>query len=187
MSGLDGLRGLLVPTVLLYHLGIGGFGGFLALEGFFVLSGFLITLLLLDRPPHDARSVGRWWLRRCRRLVPAVVLVVSVTLVVFRTTAGISTDAISTLTWWRNREMAYGGTTYWSTAAGPLKHMWSLSVEEQFYLLFPLVVLAVSRAAGRSPRSRAMAVAMSCGRRPAGRRGIGSVAPRGSGGSPPPR
>ena len=149
MPGLDGLRGLLVPIVLTYHLGVAGFGGFLALEGFFVLSGFLITMLLLDRPPRDQRDLGRWWLRRWRRLVPAVVVVVTVTLMVFRSTPGITTDAVSTLTWWRNWAMTSGATTYWSTAPSPLKHAWSLSVEEQFYLVFPLLVLAAVWSARR--------------------------------------
>ena len=162
MPGLDGLRGLLVPIVLLYHLGVVGFGGFLALEGFFVLSGFLITSLLLDDPPADLSELARWWLRRCRRLVPAVVVVVAVTLAAFPTTDGVVVDALSTLTWWRNWEMAYGSTTYWSTVTSPLKHMWSLSVEEQFYLLFPLLVVGVLWVARRSRWPRAMAVAAAC-------------------------
>ena len=162
MPGLDGLRGLLVPIVLSYHLGVAGFGGFLALEGFFVLSGFLITLLLLDNPPHGPRDLGRWWSRRWRRLLPAATVVVATTVLLFHRTPGIAGDAVSTLTWWRNWEMAFGSTSYWSTAPSPLKHAWSLSVEEQFYLLFPLLllgVIAVGRRIRWSPRA---AVGIAC-------------------------
>lgn len=162
MPGIDGLRGLLVPIILTYHLGVAGFGGFLALEGFFVLSGFLITLLLLDNPPQGPRELGRWWMRRWRRLLPAATVVVATTVLLFARTPGIARDAVSTLMWWRNWEMAFGTTSYWSTAPSPLKHAWSLSVEEQFYLVFPLLLIgaiAFGRRIRWSPRA---AVGVAC-------------------------
>ena len=99
--GLDGLRGVAVLGVVAYHLGHLR-GGFVGVDLFFVLSGFLITTLLLARPPEGAAGMRRWWGRRFTRLTPAVAVVVIAVLVTFSTTAGLSWNAVATLTWWQN-------------------------------------------------------------------------------------
>ena len=193
---LDGIRAVAILAVLIFHVAPSALtGGFTGVDVFFVLSGFLITSIILHDVRADRFSLREFYLRRVQRLLPNLIATVLGVLVLWTTLLPPSTArqagehglwalfSASNIYIWRTLG------SYWGNAAehAPLTHTWSLGIEEQFYLLFPLVVLAVSRAAGRSPRSRAMAVAMSCGRRPAGRRGIGSVAPRGSGGSPPPR
>ncbi len=149
--GLDGLRGVAVLGVVAYHLGHLR-GGFVGVDLFFVLSGFLITSLLLARPPAAAVGMRRWWLRRFTRLTPAVAVVVIAVLVTFSTTAGLTWDAIATLTWWQNWHLIAEGTSYWAGDPSPLRHAWSLSIEEQFYLVWPLLLLGVVATARRTGR-----------------------------------
>jgi len=153
--GLDGLRAVAVVLVLGFHFGVGWLGGgFVGVDVFYVLSGFLITGLLLSEYERT-RSIGlvAFWLRRARRLLPALLLVLlAVTLMVrFAEPAGMfpgyRSDALAALfyvsNWW---QIATSGNYFASiNAAGPLTHTWSLAVEEQFYLVWPLVVLAVLR------------------------------------------
>jgi peptidoglycan/LPS O-acetylase OafA/YrhL len=153
MPGLDGLRGALVVGILGYHLGYAP-GMFITVDGFFALSGFLITLLLLDRPPGAAREFGAWWGRRMRRLAPAVTVTVLAVVVIFSATPGVARDAAATLTWWQNWNQVVGGATYWSPDPSPLRHAWTLSIEEQFYLVWPLALvttMAIARRLGRHP------------------------------------
>jgi peptidoglycan/LPS O-acetylase OafA/YrhL len=151
--GLDGLRAVAVLLVLGFHFGIGWLGGgFFGVDVFYVLSGFLITgLLLAEFERRDRIGLGAFWLRRARRLLPALLLVlVAVTLMVrfaepAGTYPGFRGAALSALfyvsNWW---QVATSGNYFVSTAAtSPLTHTWSLAVEEQFYLAWPLVVLAV--------------------------------------------
>ena len=92
VPGLDGLRGIAVMVVVAYHLGY-LVGGFVGVDLFFVLSGFLITSLLLDRTPGSAAELRAWWGRRVRRLTPAVALVVIAVLVAF-TAIGAAADTL---------------------------------------------------------------------------------------------
>ncbi len=140
IPGITGLRGIAVVAVIAYHLGYLP-GGFLGVDVFFVLSGFLITSLLLTSTPASPRELAKWWGRRFRRLTPAVAVVVVAVLIAFLTTSGVVADAAATLTWWQNWHLVLVGQPYWASAPSPLRHAWSLSIEEQFYAFWPLTLV----------------------------------------------
>lgn len=145
---LDGLRGVALCTVLLFH---GGFtfvsGGYLPLTSFFVLSGFLITALLLSERNRDGEvSLQGFWERRIRRLAPAAVLGIGLVALYVRFGAenpspGVRGDAISSVFWVTNWRFITDGQVYADAFhdPSPLQHYWSLAVEEQFYLVLPLL------------------------------------------------
>jgi peptidoglycan/LPS O-acetylase OafA/YrhL len=148
---LDGIRALAVLAVLATHAGIPFLpGGFVGVDVFFVLSGFLITSLLFDELVLAGRiDLGRFWTRRARRLLPAaLVMIVAVVaarpLFVPDSVVGLRGDAIAAALWSANWRWALQGTNYFAQGGtpSPLQHTWSLAVEEQFYLLWPLVLLA---------------------------------------------
>jgi peptidoglycan/LPS O-acetylase OafA/YrhL len=151
--GLDGLRALAVVAVLLYHGGVSwSGGGFLGVEMFFVLSGFLITSLLTAEWGRTGRIALRaFWSRRARRLLPALFALVAA-IGLYYALAGpakaipdLEGDGISTLLYFSNWHQVAAGTNYFAASGpvSPLQHTWSLAIEEQFYLLWPLLVLAV--------------------------------------------
>jgi len=156
---LDGLRGLAVTAVLLYHGGVSWLGGgFLGVEAFFVLSGFLITALLIVEWRRSATiRLGAFWARRARRLLPALFCLVAV-VGIYQTIAGPSKavpglegDGISTLLYFANWHEIWAGSNYFATngLVSPLQHTWSLAIEEQFYLVWPLALLGLFKLAGR--------------------------------------
>jgi len=153
VAGLDGIRALAAVAVLVYHLGLGYLpGGLLGVDVFFVLSGFLITALLLGEHERTGRIVlHSFWVRRLRRLLPALLLVL-LTVAGYAAWAAppsqrgsIRADALSTLGYVANWRFAFSHQSYFHgfDAPSPLLHTWSLGVEEQFYLLWPLVVVLV--------------------------------------------
>ena len=159
LSGLDGLRGLAVIGVLLFH---GGFtwarGGFLGVSTFFTLSGFLITnILVREWDATSAIGLGRFWTRRFRRLLPAALVAIAlVGLVWWRVgsaeqISALRGDMLSSVAYVANWRFLFSGTSYASlfSAPSPLQHFWSLAIEEQFYLFFPLIVIVVMRLGGR--------------------------------------
>ncbi len=148
LPGLTGLRGIAVGLVVAYHLGHLR-GGFVGVDVFFVLSGFLITSLLLEDTPGTPADMVRWWGRRVRRLTPAVAVTVLVVAIAFATSSGIALDGLATLTWWQNWHLVAEGSPYWSPSPSPLRHAWSLSIEEQFYLLWPPVLVGLGSFARR--------------------------------------
>ncbi|MCU0267654.1 MAG: acyltransferase [Acidimicrobiales bacterium] len=162
VPALDGLRGAAVAGVLAFH---GGHlqGGFLGVDLFFVLSGFLITSLLVA---EDRRTGGiglrRFWGRRARRLLPALFGVlggVALYAMVFASPGeldAIRADAVSTVFYVANWHAIAAGNGYWDlyAAPSPLEHVWSLAIEEQFYLVWPLVVLGVLAVGRRAARGR---------------------------------
>lgn len=153
LPALDGLRGIAVLAVMAFHAGVPGVrGGLLGVDIFFVLSGFLITALLLAEHASNGRiSLIGFWRRRLRRLMPAMLLMLAVVVVVWQFTAdpasikGLRTDAESTLGYVANWHFAAAGQSYFDhfSPPSPVLHMWSLAVEEQFYLLWPLVVILI--------------------------------------------
>jgi peptidoglycan/LPS O-acetylase OafA/YrhL len=154
---LDGLRGAAVAVVVLFHLGRLS-GGFLGVDLFFVLSGFLITsLLVAERAGTGGIALGRFWARRARRLLPAlfVVLLAVAFLIVTLTPAGdrptFRGEALATLGYAANWQAMLDETGYWDMflQPSPLDHMWSLAIEEQFYVAWPLVVAGLFALAGR--------------------------------------
>ena len=157
--GLDGLRGLAVLAVLAYHLDLAwASGGFLGVEVFFTLSGFLITqLLVVDVRRTGTVDVGAFLRARARRLLPALVTCVTATVVTYRLmlpadAPGLRWDALASLAYVQNWQLMLGGMPYSEAFArpSPLLHLWSLSVEGQLYVLWPLLfvgVLAVQRRA----------------------------------------
>ncbi|WP_309127628.1 acyltransferase family protein [Microbacterium sp.] len=165
-AGLDGLRAIAVALVLIYHLfpGTPLRSGFVGVDVFFVVSGFLITSLLL-RPTRLGvrRRLVDFWRRRARRLLPALIVV----LTVCSTAAwaiggdvlvGIARQLLGAFTFSYNWAAIAAGSDYFATTAPELfRNVWSLAVEEQFYLLWPLLLPLVLLLPGRWPR---VAVAM---------------------------
>ncbi|HXA31793.1 MAG TPA: acyltransferase family protein [Acidimicrobiales bacterium] len=153
ISALDGLRAVAVLIIMGFHFQVSWLpGGFIGVDVFYVLSGFLITGLLLSEYRKRGRiGLSAFWLRRARRLLPAlvIVLVVVTVLVRFVSPPGLYPDfrmsSLSALfyfsNWW---QIVSSGSYFVATSpASPLTHTWSLAVEEQFYLVWPLVVIAV--------------------------------------------
>src|SRR5262245_16704136 len=160
VPALDGLRGVAVLVVVAFHLDRLQ-GGFLGVDLFFVLSGYLITsLLLVEHAGSGAVRLGRFWARRARRLLPAllVMLVGVVLLAATLTPAGerplLRGDALSTLGYAANWQAMADDVGYWDifVQPSPLDHMWSLAIEEQFYVVWPLLAAGLLALAARRGR-----------------------------------
>ncbi|MCO7176547.1 acyltransferase family protein [Sporolactobacillus kofuensis] len=154
MGGLDGLRGLSVLAVIAYHMNLSwAKGGFLGVGIFFVLSGYLITDLLIQEWEQTSTiNLKTFWIRRAKRLFPAVLcllLILFGCLFLFYPSLVHSTrmDAIAALFYYSNWWSIFHHQSYFENFAHPalLKHFWSLAVEEQFYLLWPLCVILTLR------------------------------------------
>jgi peptidoglycan/LPS O-acetylase OafA/YrhL len=153
MPGLDGMRALAVLAVMVYHANNNWLpGGFLGVEVFFVISGYLITLLLIGEHERTGTvSVRQFYLRRARRLLPALyVLLIGLTIytALFRreVLGQLRGDVLAALTYTSNWYQIWVGQGYTATGDfAPLRHLWSLAVEEQFYLIWPLVMIGLIR------------------------------------------
>ena len=161
---IDGLRAVAVVLVLLFHANLCVPGGFIGVDVFFVISGYLITGLIWRQQQEGTFSLRNFWSRRIRRIIPASVVMATGTLVagaillfpvdyeeLARSTIAQQT-MLSNVFFWRN-------TGYFQGPAElkPLLHTWSLAVEEQFYLIYPLVLIAMAR---MRPRSKASLLAV---------------------------
>jgi peptidoglycan/LPS O-acetylase OafA/YrhL len=154
LPGLDGIRAIAVLAVIAYHLNYGwASGGLLGVQVFFVLSGYLITdLLVAEYRRHRGIRLGQFWLRRARRLLPALFVVLFVTVgwaTLFDRTqlAALRSDLPSSIFYVSNWWFIFHHVSYFAKFGppSPLGHLWSLSIEEQFYLVWPLLVLAGMR------------------------------------------
>ena len=153
LPALDGVRACAVVAVMLFHGGIPHMdGGFMGVDAFFVLSGFLITSLLIGEWRQTLSiKLGAFWSRRARRLLPALLLMLLfvaffASVIVPKGTYGaLRLDALATLLYVSNWHFILVNSNYFNetAASSPLLHTWSLAVEEQFYVIWPLVVLAV--------------------------------------------
>ncbi len=153
LPGLDGLRALAVVAVMIYHANNSWLhGGFLGVEVFFVISGYLITLLLIAEHERSGHvSLKQFWLRRFRRLLPALFVMLAlltIYLALFKPEARGRTrgDVVGGVGYISNWYQLFVGAGYTANEAFvPLRHLWSLAVEEQFYLVWPLVMVVILR------------------------------------------
>jgi peptidoglycan/LPS O-acetylase OafA/YrhL len=164
VSGLDGVRALAVLAVMAFHEGMRAApGGFLGVDVFFVLSGFLITDLLASyREEHGRLGLREFWIRRGRRLLPALAVVLiavtaAVALIEPGQLTGLRESLLAAITYSSNWYQAFHHVSYFTPFGPPqpLQHLWSLAIEEQFYLVWPLV-LGVALVRMRSRRNRAL-------------------------------
>jgi peptidoglycan/LPS O-acetylase OafA/YrhL len=164
---LDGLRGLAVLSVVAFHANAALRGGYLGVDLFFVLSGYLITSILVAE--HEAKGridLRRFWVRRARRLLPALLALmpaIALYAKVWATPieiASLRADALATLAYVANWRAILANKSYWEIFASPspLEHTWSLAIEEQFYVVWPLLVVVVLRQ--RRPRRALFAVSL---------------------------
>ena len=161
MPGLDGLRALAVAVVVAYHLGVSFMpGGLLGVAVFFTLSGYLITDILLSRWIGGESGLGEFWLRRARRLLPGLylmLLVVSVWVVVGDRSqlSEVRGQSIGALLYVNNWWQIYEHISYFARfgSPSPLNHLWSLAVEEQFYIVWPWLLVIGVRVFRDSPRT----------------------------------
>jgi len=149
MPGVDGLRALAVAAVVVYHLNGGWLpGGFLGVDIFFVISGYLITsLLLAEFRKAGSINLPRFWLRRARRLLPALFLMLAVTLAAMLVlhpgeVAGLHGAVLASVGYVTNWYFVFAHVPYFEQFGRPsvFEHLWSLAVEEQFYLIWPPVL-----------------------------------------------
>ncbi|MEO9323716.1 acyltransferase family protein [Nocardioides sp. C4-1] len=168
---LDGLRAVAVYLVLAFHAQVALLdGGFVGVDLFFVLSGFLVTgVLLRDRQADGRVRLGRFYARRVRRLLPAALVVVVVTallqllLLSLPARLDLVDDARASVLYVANWHFVLESRDYFAqddAAASPFLHFWSLSIEEQFYIVFPVVVLLVVRLSRRPVRALAAVLAL---------------------------
>jgi peptidoglycan/LPS O-acetylase OafA/YrhL len=170
---LDGIRALAVGSVMLYHASQSwALGGYLGVDAFFVLSGFLITTLLVTEwSSRGAIQLGAFWLRRAKRLLPALVVVILGIVfyaAVFAAPAEmekIRSDGFATLAYAANWKFIFAGQSYFDqfTQPSPFHHIWSLAIEEQFYLVWPLIVFGVLRLTRSVRALLALAITMMLG------------------------
>ncbi len=157
LPGLDGMRAIAVAAVMVYHANPDWLpGGYLGVEVFFVISGYLITLLLISEKERTSTvDMRQFWLRRARRLLPAlytmmIALTIWTSLFERDALGKLRGDVIAALFYVSNWYQIWTGAGY--TAANdfaPLRHLWSLAVEEQFYLVWPVVMFALLRGGSR--------------------------------------
>ena len=159
-ADIQGLRAVAVLLVVLYHAGVPGLtGGYVGVDVFFVISGFLITrLLLAEREKTGHIDLVAFWGRRFRRLLPALFVTLAAVAGAARLWmpswrfADLRSDALATLAYVANWRFIFSGQSYFSDGLvpSPLRHAWSLAIEEQFYLLWPLIVMLIlSKVASR--------------------------------------
>lgn len=154
---IDGLRAVAVAPVVLYHSGVTGFGGgYVGVDVFFVISGFLITSLIIGEMNEGRFSILSFYERRARRILPALLATIAIALLAgslflfstdFRNLTG---SAIATSLFYSNLYF-WQTSSYFATGSHlkPLLHTWSLAIEEQFYIIFPAFLLFVAWAGGR--------------------------------------
>lgn len=167
---LDGIRAVAVLAVMIYHGFLGwGTGGFLGVDVFFALSGYLITTLLIrEHNSTGGIDLRGFWYRRARRLLPALFALMAYVAVYGAFLAGPETlatlrrDGLATLAYAANWNFIASGQSYFDQFQdpSPLRHMWSLAIEEQWYLLWPVIVSIGLRR--RSPTWRGWVVALAC-------------------------
>lgn len=178
LPALNGLRAVAVLGVMAYHLQLSwASGGYLGVDLFFVLSGFLITALLLEEWVGTGTvKLAAFWSRRAKRLLPALFLLVAALALYLLLNArfggaganglvdlsALRGDAIATLLYVGNWHAIYAHQSYFAqfSTPSPLQHTWSLAIEEQFYLVWPLVLLLVLRVTRRSWRRWGLIVAI---------------------------
>jgi peptidoglycan/LPS O-acetylase OafA/YrhL len=165
-ADLDGIRAVAVLAVVLFHLELPQFaGGYVGVDVFFVLSGFLITGIIAPAAAEGRFSFGDFYLRRIRRLLPAVVATVIATTLA----AAIILQPIDMIAYGRfaigslfsfSNVIAYSESGYWDTASDfkPLLHTWSLGVEEQFYLVWPALIVGLVALRRRIPLGVSLAL-----------------------------
>jgi peptidoglycan/LPS O-acetylase OafA/YrhL len=149
---IDGLRAVAVLLVLVFHSGLGLPGGYVGVDVFFVISGFLITGIINKQLAEGRFSLKSFWLRRIRRILPAAYACVLITLSAgtillmppaltdLATSALFQQLMLANAYFWKTGDY-FGGPSEWK----PLLHMWSLAVEEQFYLFYPIILIVFSR------------------------------------------
>ena len=156
---IQGLRAIAVLLVLVFHLWPSLVpGGYVGVDVFFVISGYLITAHLVEHPPSSRRDLAEFWGRRIRRLLPAAFLVLAATLIGARLLApetqwaGVARGVIASALYVENWALASSAVDYMAATDVPTatQHYWSLSVEEQFYVLWPILILAVAWLARRA-------------------------------------
>ena len=146
---IQGLRAIAVVAVLLYHFWPHRLtGGYVGVDVFFVISGFLITLHLLKKPPTSKKQLIDFWARRIKRLIPAATTVLFATVVASllwlpeTMIQGVLKEAVVSAIYGQNWLLAINATDYLAStdAPSPLQHYWSLSIEEQYYVLWPIII-----------------------------------------------
>ncbi|MFN8498255.1 MAG: acyltransferase family protein [Anaerolineae bacterium] len=167
LPGLDGLRAVAVLAVIAYHADMGWLsGGFLGVEVFFVISGYLITALLAaEWEQRDRIDLKSFWLRRARRLLPAVFVLIAAVLTITvlflpDEVASLRGDAAAAIAYVTNWWLIISQKSYFEAVGRPslLRHLWSLAVEEQFYLFWPLIMAGMLGLLWRGKRLLAIAL-----------------------------
>ena len=152
-ADIDGLRAIAVLPVIFFHLDLPGFsGGFVGVDVFFVISGFLITSIILKEINDEKFSIVRFYERRIRRIFPALFPVLLFTLIIgaflfdYQSFKGLG-ESITATTLFSSNILFWHQSGYFDSSSllKPLLHTWSLAVEEQFYIFFPLLLISINR------------------------------------------
>ena len=152
----QGLRGIAVLAVVLYHAGVPIRGGYLGVDVFFVISGFVVTLSSIQQIEQSNFSLSNFYARRIRRLIPLLTVVNVVTIlfsVLFLSLYGEIQKAFATVRWstfFAANIQLLNENSYTQLIGNPFRHLWSLAVEEQFYFVFPIVTLLIIRFSKKS-------------------------------------